>query len=196
MLPASLEINIVRADMKKQNPRREHTDNIDESIMLSSKTSMMHQFFIQYCKHWWFFEITSMFHPYFKCFSHWSHRYSTYSPMKNRWNINEEIAPFTSSMAELQAMKLRIFQISSFPMKLIKNVCQKIKLKSKRALIRTLRKKIILFIKCDFYAYVGTLCAIFLKKIIYLLFFFVFIEKKLVGVFNTDFQVSKRTIQT
>ena len=31
MLPASLEINIVRADMKKQNPSREHTDNIDES---------------------------------------------------------------------------------------------------------------------------------------------------------------------
>ena len=37
--------------------------------MLSSITSMMHQFYIEHRKHWWIFDVTLMFHPYFQCFS-------------------------------------------------------------------------------------------------------------------------------
>ena len=36
--------------------------------MLSSKTSMMHQFYIGNRRHWWLFDVTSMFHRCFQCF--------------------------------------------------------------------------------------------------------------------------------
>ena len=35
----------------RDNPSREHIGNIDDSLMLSLITSIMHQFFIEHCKH-------------------------------------------------------------------------------------------------------------------------------------------------
>ena len=75
-------------------PSREHIGNIDDSLMLSSITSMMHQFFIEHRKHWWIFNVTSMFHLCFQCFSTMKptmfHLLSINdSSMFHRWIINE-----------------------------------------------------------------------------------------------------------
>ena len=48
---------------------REHIGNIDDSLMLSSLTSMMHQFYTEHRKHWWIFDVTLVFHLCFQCFS-------------------------------------------------------------------------------------------------------------------------------
>ena len=52
------------------SPSREHIGSIEDSLMLSSITSIMHQFYIEHRKHWWIFDVTSMFHPCFKFFFH------------------------------------------------------------------------------------------------------------------------------
>ena len=64
--------------------------------MLSSLALMIHQFYIEHRKHWWIFDVTSMFHTCFQCFS-------TLKPamfrlfsindslMKHRWIINESM---------------------------------------------------------------------------------------------------------
>ena len=49
-------------------PSRERIGNINDSLM-SSIISMMHQFYIENRKHWWIFDVTSMFHLCFQCFS-------------------------------------------------------------------------------------------------------------------------------
>ena len=49
-------------------PSREHSGNIDDSLMLSSITSVLHQLYIEHHKHWWIFDVTSMLHPCFQCF--------------------------------------------------------------------------------------------------------------------------------
>ena len=59
-------------------PSREHIGNVDDSLMLSSITSMMHRFYIEHRKHWWIFDVTSMFHPCFQCVLHWNQRCSVY----------------------------------------------------------------------------------------------------------------------
>ena len=40
---------------------RKHINNTDDSLLLSSITSKMHQFYIEYRKHWWTFDDTSIF---------------------------------------------------------------------------------------------------------------------------------------
>ena len=69
------------------------------------------------------------------------------SLVKHLLTINEtimnqgcEIATFASSMAEFQAIKLQILQTLSFPI----NWAQKLELKGKRALNRTLSRKVLL----------------------------------------------------
>ena len=58
--------------------------------------------------------------------------------MKQWWITDEEIARFTCSTAEFNAIKLRFLQILSFAIKLSKTI----EFKRKRAIIRTLSKKI------------------------------------------------------
>ena len=61
---------------------RDYFDNIDDSLMLSSIISRMHQFYIEYRNYWWRFDVTSMFHPWFDCLS-------TFMPtLFRRININ------------------------------------------------------------------------------------------------------------
>ena len=113
---------------------REHIGNIDDSLMLSSITSMMHQFYIEHRKHWWIFDVTSMFQL---CFQ----RFSTLRPAmfhlvnvndwskKHRWFISETMmnhrwrnSTFTCFRAKFWAIKLSIFHIkSSFPIILSQN---------------------------------------------------------------------------
>ena len=57
-------------------PSRKHIDNIDDSLMLWSITSLMRQFYLKHRKHWWLFDVTSMFHPHFQVFSHLGKRFS------------------------------------------------------------------------------------------------------------------------
>ena len=47
-------------------------------LMLSSITSMMHQSEIKHRKHWWIFDVTSMFHPCFRCLLFWNQWCSVY----------------------------------------------------------------------------------------------------------------------
>ena len=62
---------------------REHFDNTDDSLMLSSITSMMHQFYIKHRNYWWRFDVTSLCHPWFDCLS-------TFMPtLFRRININD-----------------------------------------------------------------------------------------------------------
>ena len=64
-------------------PTRERILNSDGSLMFSSLTSKMHQFYIEHRKHWWVFDAKSMFHPCFQCFS-------TFKPTMFRLlNIND-----------------------------------------------------------------------------------------------------------
>ena len=55
--------------------------------------------------------------------------------MNHQYNNDEEIATFTCFMAEFKAVKLRILQISSFPIKSNKNICQEVDLTGKTAMI-------------------------------------------------------------
>ena len=76
------------------NPNREHVGDIDDSLMLSSIKSMIHQLYIKYCKNWWIFDVISMFHPCFQCFSTMKpamfHLLNINdSSMKHQWIINE-----------------------------------------------------------------------------------------------------------
>ena len=78
---------------KKPFPSRKHIGSIDDPLMLSSITSMMHQFYIEHRKQWWIFDVTSTFHPCFQCFSTLKATISHLigindSSMKYRWIIN------------------------------------------------------------------------------------------------------------
>ena len=75
-------------------PTREHIGNIDDSLLLSSIASMMHQFYIDHRKHWWIFDVTLMFRPCFPCFFAFKpamfHLLNiNNSSIKHRWIINE-----------------------------------------------------------------------------------------------------------
>ena len=47
-------------------------------IGINNPSTMMHQFYLKYRKHWWIFEATLMFHQGFQCFSKWNQRWSIY----------------------------------------------------------------------------------------------------------------------
>ena len=80
--------------------------------------------------------------------------------MKQRRITDEEIVTFTCSTAKFQDIKVRNLQISLF----LINLSKKIELKSRRAIIRTQRKKFTDVLEYDFYAYRGTLWAISFEK--------------------------------
>ena len=95
------------------HPNRKHIGNIDDSLKLSSITPMMHQFYIAHRKHWWTFDVTSITHPFFWCFS-------TLKPaMFHLLNINDSsmfIPKFgnQTSMIHESLMKHRCFEILYF----------------------------------------------------------------------------------
>ena len=68
-------------------PSREHIGNIDDSLLLSSITSLMHQFYIEHRKYWWIFDLTLMFHPCFQCFFYIET--SDVPSTKHQWFIDE-----------------------------------------------------------------------------------------------------------
>ena len=138
-----------------RSPSREHTGNIDDLFVLSSIALMMHQFYIEYCKQWWLFDVTSMFHLCSQCFSTMkptmfifqtarTHRWNIdESSIKQYWITNEKnVATVRCFTAEFKAIEFRALHIkSSFPITLNENICQKFRLKSKRTIIRTLTEK-------------------------------------------------------
>ena len=104
---------------------------------------MMHQFYLEHRKHWWLFDVTSMFYRCFQCFS-------TFKPtmfqrknikdslMEHRLIINEtsmnrgrEITKFRTSMIEFRAPKVRFFS-ESLPIQLTKVLLQKVDLQGKQ----------------------------------------------------------------
>ena len=121
--------------------------------MLSSITSMMHQFYFEQRKHWqlveWMNDVTLMFHPCFRCFSTLKPAIFRLlnindSSMKRRWIAGEE---FTCFPAEFKVIKLRNLQMSLFPIKL----SESIELKSERSIFWTLsEKKLPEILKNDF----------------------------------------------
>ena len=68
---------------------REHIVDIDDSLMLSTLTWMMHHFYGENRKNWWLFNATSIFHPCFQCFSIFPHRSQWCSVTKHPWFIDE-----------------------------------------------------------------------------------------------------------
>ena len=91
-----VKTSLWRSTYSEHHHSREHIGNIDESLKLSSITSLMHQFYIEHRKHWWIFDVTSRLHLCFQCFSklkptmfHLLHIND--SSMKPRWIIIERI---------------------------------------------------------------------------------------------------------
>ena len=68
-------------------PSPEHIGNIDDSLMLWSITSMMHEFYIEHRLHWWTFDIVSRLHPCFQCFS--TLKPATFHLLNIKWFIDD-----------------------------------------------------------------------------------------------------------
>ena len=151
-------------------PSRGQIGNIDDSLMLSSITSMVHQFYIEHRKRWWIFDVTSRFHPCFHCFSTlkpamFRQKNINESSMKHRRIINGTMmnhrwrnSYFYLFYAEFKAMKLQIFHIkSTFPIPLSKNICQKFNLRSKRKIKGILSENVLAgVLKTRFYVSIGS----------------------------------------
>ena len=72
-----------------QKSSREHIGNIDDSLMSSSMASMMHQFYIEHCEHWWIFDFMILYQCFIHVFDVFYIETSDVPSTKHQWLFNE-----------------------------------------------------------------------------------------------------------
>ena len=135
--------------LRNYHPSQEHIGNVDESLMLPSITSMMHQFYIEHRKHWWTFDATILFHPCFQCSSTLKpvifHLLNINdSSIKHRWIIDETMMNNRWRNSYLYVLDGRtpIHKTTKSSNFFISNqIEQTFELKSRKAIFRTLSGK-------------------------------------------------------